>query len=292
MPEGKVLPTNDLCFKKLFASDQNKDVLKPFIQDIFGIAIQDVSIKNPYSIKAFNKMLKKKGGYYAIEVDTLCTTKDNWNFHLEMQLAPQRFYLSRAAYYLCTTYQATYGQEDLMKNKSKYGALNSTFSISILGFEHFKEDDKATHIFTFKDEENQKLCEPDILTMCFFELRKSQVNREVLKYWQQLFLTGEVDESAPGYIHKAVELLELDNYNKEERKMIDVLERATQDRIAREEYVKLEGREEGKFESALNMIRLLHTSVCEAMTVANLPEESRDQLIQELEKRKIPYTLI
>lgn len=299
MSEKIILPTNDLCFKKLFSSSQNTDILKGFIQDMFDITAQEVFIKNPYSIKAFNQMLKKKDGFYAVEVDILCVTESNWNFHLEMQLAPQQFYVNRALYYLCSTYQSTYGQDNLMTSKNKYGALYPTFSVNILSFNHFKQDDKAVHMFTLYDEDHKKLSDSDILTLCFFELHKPQIKGTNLKYWQQLFLTGEAEEQGPAYIQKAADLLTLNNFSKGERRMIDTLERATQDRIAREQYVELEGIEKGRaegieearLEDALNMICALRLSVTKTMNVLKMPEGFKEKLISELEKREIPYII-
>lgn len=93
--------------------------------------------------------------------------------------------------------------------------------------------------------------------------------------------------------------------------MIDALEKATQDWIAREEYLELEGREKGmkiglekgmekgiekgiekaKLEDAITIISKLHLSVTKTMEVLEMPEELREQLIAELEKQKISYTL-
>lgn len=314
MAEKVVLPTNDLVFKKLFANEQNKDVLKGFIQDFFDVRIREVKIKNPYSIKEFNQVLKKKKGHYFVEVDTICTTENNWSYHIELQMHPQKYYLERSLYYLSGTYQSTYGQEDLMETTNKYGALRPAFSINILGFSLFKQDDKAVHTFALYDKENEiKLSEPDLLTVSYFELHKKDRERKNLKYWQDLFLYGKADADAPIYMQRAAEVLKISNFSKGERKMIDALEKYTQDRIAREEYLEMEatergmqkglekglakglaegltqGRTEEKLKMALKLVKELNLSVRKTMEMVELSEDLQVELVAQLEKQKIPY---
>ena len=44
--------TNDLLFKKMLASEENKDITQGFIKDFCGLdaACEDIHIMNPYSI--------------------------------------------------------------------------------------------------------------------------------------------------------------------------------------------------------------------------------------------------
>ena len=41
----RISPMGDLAFKKVFASDENKDVLRGLIFDYFDISIEDIEIK-------------------------------------------------------------------------------------------------------------------------------------------------------------------------------------------------------------------------------------------------------
>lgn len=91
--------------------------------------------------------------------------------------------------------------------------------------------------------------------------------------------------------------------------MIDALEKYTQDRIAREEYVEMEATERGmqkslekglekakmmmkeeKLKTALKLIKELNLSVSKAVEMVELPEDLQDELISHLEKNKIPWT--
>ena len=94
--------------------------------------------------------------YNAVEVDSFCTSENNWKFSTEMQLLKRDFYPERSLYYLCRKYNSTYGNTELMRGESKYSSLYPTFSINILGYNHFKSDQKAVRRFTLYDEENQQ----------------------------------------------------------------------------------------------------------------------------------------
>ena len=48
-------PRVDFAFKKLFGSEENKDILKPFLNAILPVADQvaELELKNPYTLKNF-----------------------------------------------------------------------------------------------------------------------------------------------------------------------------------------------------------------------------------------------
>ncbi|GHU58992.1 hypothetical protein AGMMS49975_26090 [Clostridia bacterium] len=55
----RILPTNDLGFKKTFADTANLDILRGLINDFFGLNPVDIIIQNPYSIETYKKILKE-----------------------------------------------------------------------------------------------------------------------------------------------------------------------------------------------------------------------------------------
>ena len=48
-----VNPTNDLAFRKVLGSNENVHILAGLIKDFFFIEPADLTIENPYSIKAY-----------------------------------------------------------------------------------------------------------------------------------------------------------------------------------------------------------------------------------------------
>jgi len=57
-------------------------------------------------------------------------------------------------------------------------------------------------------------------------------------YWRDYFLDKDLPPEAPDYIRHAASIIEYANMDEEERTMLDLLERAEADRLAREDYVK------------------------------------------------------
>ena len=287
--EKVILPTNDLAFKKIFASPEYKDVLIGLINDFYNLDIVDVHIDNPYDIKEFTE---QNNGYLFTEVDIICTDSNNQKYTIEMQLRKVEFFIERSLYYLFSKYVNSYGVESLMRNPaSKYSALYPTYSINILDFTQFN-DKKPIHKFSLYDLENKmKLSSPENIILGYFEIGKdtTELNQN-LKYWKDFFTTGKVSENAPKYIKKAGEVIDRNNFSREERKMIDRMEKIREDAIAREIYVKNEGRAEGKAEGraegkaesriefATKLLKL-HQSI-------DLIAETTELSVEEIEKLK------
>ena len=46
----RVSPTNDLAFRKVLASEDNKDILQELITDFYEMEVKNLAIETPYSI--------------------------------------------------------------------------------------------------------------------------------------------------------------------------------------------------------------------------------------------------
>ncbi|MEL7597757.1 MAG: Rpn family recombination-promoting nuclease/putative transposase, partial [Clostridiaceae bacterium] len=75
----RINPKIDLAFKKLFGSEENKDLLISFINSILieEEQIKDITIKNPYNVSNYIngkmsildiKAVDEKGKWYDIEI--------------------------------------------------------------------------------------------------------------------------------------------------------------------------------------------------------------------------------
>ena len=69
----KYLPTNDLLFKKTFASVGNEAILIGFLQDVLQIEIESIPVKQPYHIDQFKNALNPDE-LLKTEVDLLATS--------------------------------------------------------------------------------------------------------------------------------------------------------------------------------------------------------------------------
>ena len=54
---------------------------------------------------------------------------------------------------------------------------------------------------------------------------------------------------------------------------------------------KLEGKIEGKIEDAVNIVKMLNVPVSRAMQIVNLSEVEEGQVVEELNRQSVPYTL-
>ena len=116
-------PRVDLAFKKLFGSEENKDLLISFINSVVSIAdqVEDIELLNPYNSRNFldDKMsildIKAKdvfGKYYNIEVQ-ICNEGD---------------YDKRSLYYWAKLYA------DQLGNGDAYEKLRKAIAIHVLNF--------------------------------------------------------------------------------------------------------------------------------------------------------------
>ena len=264
MQKRKVLTTNDLVFKKVFASPQNSHILIGFINDILGLAVEAVTIVDTYNIRSFYDEKGNPDLRYT-QVDVLAQLQDGSLIGIEMQVYRQLLYRERALFYTAGTYVSNYGRHDLRQDNVNYqrmdvdySALRPFYSICIMMENEFLEDNQSIHMFSLYDRDNQiiykKVNHHELFNIVFLELKKSSAEMQTnIKEWVDYFLQGEVSEDAPKYVQEACKAASYLSLSEEEKGMIDAREKARQDALAREAYVWLEGRADGKAEIIVAM---------------------------------------
>lgn len=82
----RINPKVDLAFKKLFGSEENKDLLISFINSILTEEeqVKDITIKNPYNISSY-----LNGKMSILDIKAV-DEKGKW-YDIEIQVAPQSF---------------------------------------------------------------------------------------------------------------------------------------------------------------------------------------------------------
>ena len=105
----KIYPTNNLMFKKLFASTEFKHILMNFLQDLLGVKLKDITILEPYNIEQFKEIVEKskkdKSVILFTEVDGICTAEDGTTFIVEMQINLHVSFPERTVYYISGAYR-------------------------------------------------------------------------------------------------------------------------------------------------------------------------------------------
>jgi len=243
MNQKRILPTSDLGFRKAFSTIGKEHVLQGFLQDVsdadeMGMKITEVRVGNPYNIIDVNKLSadERKSLLLHTELDIHCTTDNNYEVAIEMQIKKDsyleyRIFNNSALKYIAKYDSISYTDEEdeeKKKKKSKYAGLSQVISLNILGHHHFEKSDRALHIFRMYDVDDQKYTlNPNRYIEIYFELVKlnDTILSKNLQAWRHFFLTGIALEGSPSYIKEAAEMLKVSNLTPEERQLHDIYEK-------------------------------------------------------------------
>ena len=218
-------PRVDFAFKKLFGSEENKDLLISFINAIVSCEDQVTSIelKNPYNNKLFSS------DKFSI-LDIKAQDSKGKFYHIEIQITDQVYYEKRALYYWAKLYTSQ------LEQAGKYESLTKTIAIHVLNFncmDHSSEYHNTyklinTHLMSnataFKD-----------IELHFIELEKFDIDlsfiKTVLERWVTFLKKAEYYDSenlpkelaSDPCIKKAFTVLDTINLDKDEREVYDAI---------------------------------------------------------------------
>lgn len=132
----KLSPRIDICFKKLFGVEENKDLLISLINSIVGQEdqVSDVTILNPYNAQNFKK------DKLSI-LDVKAQGADGKRFNIEIQISDEADYDKRALYYWAKLYT------EQLKATQDYSALSKAIGIHILNFTSIPQAKNYHNIF-------------------------------------------------------------------------------------------------------------------------------------------------
>jgi predicted transposase/invertase (TIGR01784 family) len=306
---AKMNPKIDLVFKKLFGSEENKDILLSLVNAVLPEyqQISDLTIKNPYNVSDY------AGGKLSI-LDIKAEDEAGNLYDIEMQLKGTTFYGKRTLYYWAKIFgsQLDYLSEEDIKRKEKrgksYSDLNKCIVISLMDFEFF-DDDRYHRCFVLKDRETHE-SHPDLdyLDLYFVELEKFEHKYKSVKtildrwikflnnadFYSKNTLPKELAEIEP--IKKASEKLEVMYLDKQEREYYEAQQKRYLDELSRiqeavEEAVeKAVGEavekavEEAEWNKKIEIAKIAIVEGLDNQIIAkltNLPSEKIEQLRKE-----------
>ncbi len=163
-----ISPKTDFAFKKIFGSDQSKDILISFLNATIysgNEVIQDLEIIDPYSP---GDVFDLKDSY----LDVKAVLADKTTVIIEMQVWNVEAFPKRVIYNLCKTYA------NQLKLGQGYSYLNPVIALTITDFQLFPDTDKIITRFYFQEEEQEEEKEEklayqkDELKLVFVELPK------------------------------------------------------------------------------------------------------------------------
>jgi len=210
-------PRIDFVFKKLFGSEENKDILIDFINSIVSDTDQvlDLEIKNPYNEKQF-----------ASDKQTILDIKardrsGTW-FNIEMQMVDQDYYAQRPLYFWARLYVSQ------LSVGINYDRLAKTIGINILNFNCTEEERYHNEYRLRNVRSGRGLIEHQQIH--FIELEKFDENiSSVMDRWVKFLkkadeysvstLPNELQEVPT--IRRAMEVLDTMNLSYEEREFYE-----------------------------------------------------------------------
>lgn len=213
-------PKVDFAFKKLFGSEENKEILISFINSIVSEnnQIKNIELKNPYNISNY-----RKGKMTILDIKAI-DEKGTW-YDIEMQIAEQGFYDKRALYYWSKVYS------DQIESGDNFELLRKTIGINILDFNYLKEED-FHNVYKIYNEKTQGEFS-DLFEIHFIELNKFNKDYKDLKTaldkWVSFLNRAyEIDKDKipkeledDENIKKAIEKLDIMYLDKEEREIYE-----------------------------------------------------------------------
>ncbi len=165
-------PKVDFVFKRIFGSEENKDVLLRFLNDALTDPVTSISLVNPYIDK---DALEDKQSV----LDIKAVTSKGEQINIEIQLSNEYDMEKRTLYYWAKLY------EEQMQEGEEYRDLKKTITINILDFDmvdnhqyhnifHLRED--TTHILLTED------IEIHIMELCKLEEEHYDLSDRLTKW--------------------------------------------------------------------------------------------------------------
>lgn len=260
----KINPRIDLAFKKIFGTEENKDLLISLINSIVGEDdhVVDVTLLNPYNQKNF------KNDKLSI-LDIKAEGNHGKKFNIEIQITDEADYDKRALYYWAKLYA------EQLKEKDDYGTLEKAIGIHILNFTSILDSEKYHNAFHVTEKETgiHYFKELELHTI---ELKKfnDSLGKEfedigskiqnALDLWSAFLLRRDLISKAKlppslddAPVKKAINVLNVMDFTDEEREIYEGklkwlrIEANTLKKY--EEKGREEGREEGKKSKAIEI---------------------------------------
>ena len=286
-----MLPTVDFCFKELM---QNDNIRKNIIAALLNLPSSEVE-----NTELMPTILRKesKDDKYGI-LDVRVRLKDGEQIDFEMQVEAFDCWANRSVYYLSKMYAG--------EIKEGEGYDCKCIHVSILAYDHFRDDKECYRRIAFCDTKTGKLY-TDLMEMHILELSKlplEEKNETSLLQWMR-FLGGKTRKDFEKMAKKNSELEEaydvLDKLSADEKKR---LEYETRQRAIRDYNIGMltaerrgieagrkigmeEGREEGRTEG-VNRINQLNIELSklgrtEDILKAAVDKEYQEKLLKEFE---------
>src|SRR3569832_1253894 len=142
MHGDRINPRVDVAFKKIFGTEENKDLLISLVNSVVGAQDQvvDVKLLNPYNHKNF------KNDKFSI-LDIKAEGHHGKKFNIVIQITDEGDYDKRALYYWAKLYT------EQLRASEEYASLKKVIGIHILNFTSILSSPKYHNVFHVTEKE-------------------------------------------------------------------------------------------------------------------------------------------
>ena len=238
-------PMMDLVAKKVFS---NTEVTAQFVRDLLDLPVTNVKILDGTQIhaKPYKELLP-----YVTHVDVLAELDDGTQVIIEIQVAMQVDFIKRLWLYICE--QVSQNLDEYKKDGIDTHYLSRelipVYAVAITE-ENYFEDDRAIHNFSLRDSETKEELKVrvkgieekrNLLQIAFLELKKYKPEMKASYNkvrWMELFGNKPFTHQPGNIITKADRILDVKEWNKEDKAMFDEYTRAWDGWLAHLAYVE------------------------------------------------------
>lgn len=250
-------PKTDFAFKKIFGSEQSKDILISFLNALLyngNPVIQDLEILNPY-------LAPKIRGIKDTYLDVKARIMGNKTVIIEMQVLNVEGFEKRILYNAAKAYSIQ------LDSGEDYTRLNPVIALTITDFEMFPHLDKVISRFILKEKEFLIDYLIDDIELVFVELPKFNKKQEELETltdkWIYFIKSARTLQSVPETmevvpeIKKAFEVANQANLTREELEDLQHREIYIHDQRNAVKKALRQGMEQGRRESQVEIAKRL-----------------------------------
>ena len=252
-------PMMDLVAKKIF---NDPEITAEFVRDIFELPVESVKILDGTQIHATTSKLLPD---YTTQVDVLAELND------KIQVSHQADFIKRLWLYICEQVSKnldSYKREDVLTHHLAK-ELIPVYAVAIAE-ENYFEDDRAIHVFSLRESETKEELKVNVkgivekrnlVQIVFLELKKYKPEMKASYNkvrWMELFGNKPFTHKPERIITKADKVVDVKEWNKEDKAMYDEYTRAWDGWLAHLAYVEekeAQAEERGKVSAVVEMVK-------------------------------------
>lgn len=272
-----VNPKNDIAFKKIFGSENHRELLLEFLNQVLQREnpILEVQILNPFQFP-------RTEGFKLTTLDIRARDRHH-EFLIEMQVEKEKWFRKRVLHYVCKAYS------DQLKEGENYYGLRPVVFLGVMNFRDFE----GNHVFTRHQYTNKNTnaiefgqIELNFIELPNFNKKESELTTladQWLYFLRNAELLDHIPESATSpWVREAYQSLNRHKWTQDELRAYDYWAKKEHARENSIETARLEGKAEGKAEGEASIVRRMLDKGNDAKAISDLTGLS----LEEIEKIK------